>query len=224
MSKEKWILAEYQKIKYPNYEVSNLGSIAILKNGKRELICTDKSKRRFVTIKNEFQHVRVAVSRLLYCSFHNIVIPKGLVVDHKNNNCLDDRVGNYQLITNADNIKKYHAWHSSLEKVNPFKDWVQAPSAILRENNLYNKGSVYLGSYPTKRLANLAIEVAREVIDIYKVKNNDKIRLAIIDAILEYRESISIHPVKRNSMFTSKKTKGRNRFEQQYKYVYCWVY
>ena len=47
-------------------------------------------------------------AKYLYTSYYEIEIPEGYHVDHINNNKLDDRIENYQLLSKTDNIRKSH--------------------------------------------------------------------------------------------------------------------
>lgn len=220
MSIEKWVPVEYQGVKLPSFEVSNFGKISKVKGRKREFIYTDTSKRRSVSLTENRKHVRTAAARVFYCSFHKVVIPKGLIVDHVDNDFRNDSIKNLQLLTNEDNVKKYHAWKKTLNIKDPFEGWIKGKTVTLRRNNLYDTKVVCLGMYPTIELANLAVNIAKEVIKKYKVKNNDKIAIIIINEIKDFRKSINIDPVSRYGAMSSKKIMHGTHLKGLYKYVY----
>ena len=61
---------------------------------------TSKEDRTNVT-----GQLHLGVHRIVYC-WYNRIIPKGLVVDHKDNNKLNNHIDNLQLLTPGDNIWK----------------------------------------------------------------------------------------------------------------------
>lgn len=99
---------EWKEIpKYPNYEISNLGIIRN-KNGKIKSI-NNLSNNRYKTVelsKNGFKK-RFTVHQLMAITFLNH-IPNGheIVVDHINNNSLNNQLSNLQLISHKENINK----------------------------------------------------------------------------------------------------------------------
>lgn len=171
MKKEIW-----KDIKgYENkYQISNFGSLKSLerlvknKNGFRTvsekilIASTRKDGYSYITFKNPFNnfsiHQLVAIAFLNHerCGFE-------IVVDHKNNNKLDNRVENLQLVTNRVNSTKDNKNKTGFigvtKQYNKFK-------ATIRNNGV----STYLGMFKTAELAYEGYLQARKKIessDIY---------------------------------------------------------
>lgn len=68
----------------------------------------DPAKRRLVPMEertNTTGQLQLGVHRIVYC-WYNRIIPDGMVVDHRNNNKLDNRLENLQLLTPKENVWK----------------------------------------------------------------------------------------------------------------------
>jgi len=224
--KEIWRTAVYQGIEYKNFSVSSLGRITKTKKGATKFIATDMTKRRTVSINNgRGTTVNVAAARLIYCTFGNGYIRKGYVIDHVDNNCCNDKICNLQEITNAENISKYHKWNKrrALDiRNNPPKERLLLAKPVpLGTNNLYNHTTCYLGLYPNQRMADEARRIAKGIISIYKIKNNDKIKKAVREAVNEYRAKNNLPLIIKYSCSTTKHIMRHiNRYHGIYKLVY----
>lgn len=57
-----------------------------------------------------YQHIVIPVQRIVYAWYHADGIPKGMVVDHINNDKSDNRLENLQLLTPSENLTKDKDW------------------------------------------------------------------------------------------------------------------
>lgn len=100
------------------YQVSNFGRARSLNRVLEQSNCTRLMKGKILSPGSDsYGYKTVSLHRnrkcktnrihsLVYKSFVNQNIKKGLVIDHINNNHLDNRVENLQLITHRQNISK----------------------------------------------------------------------------------------------------------------------
>ena len=100
------------------------------------------------------------VHRLVYESFRNVP-GEGMVVDHINNNCRDNRLENLQVISNAENLAK-DSWRHRKQKDLPLgvsrsKDR-RSYIALFRAHNQ----SFYLGSFATAEEAATVYQEAKD--------------------------------------------------------------
>lgn len=108
---------EFKPVKgYPNYEISNLGRLFIVKDGKRvEKKCSpNKWGYRTVRLWHKGESKKIQINRLVAKTFIG-KIPKGYVVDHLNTVRTDDYVTNLEIVTVQENSKrgaKYSTAHS----------------------------------------------------------------------------------------------------------------
>lgn len=83
-------------------------------------VVTNKEPRRMAILLREDGSRKVySYAKYLYTSHYKTEIPEGYEVDHINNNKLDDRVENFQLLLRADNIRKSHRKPVYVERVCP---------------------------------------------------------------------------------------------------------
>ena len=112
---ERWIKIPEE---YGNYEISTLG---VIRNCETKIIKKQAINSRYYRVTFGTQNVRV--HQLMAICFLNHT-PNGMrtVVDHINNNRLDNRLENLQIITQKENIQKYYKenyikkrtqWHGS---------------------------------------------------------------------------------------------------------------
>ena len=98
------------------YQVSNLGNVKSLKWNKERILKATISSRgyKMVHITNNFKSKGFSVHQLVAMAFINHT-PCGhkLVIDHINENKIDNRLENLQIITNRYNISKSYKNKSS---------------------------------------------------------------------------------------------------------------
>ena len=113
---------------FESYQVSNLGNVRSLKYGKERIIkqmIGGRGYYRLSLMKNKKSHTPL-VSQLMAIAFLNHK-PCGnkIVVDHIDNNKLNNKLYNLQLITNRENLSKDKksnskytgvCWHKSVKK------------------------------------------------------------------------------------------------------------
>ena len=97
-------------LKYPSqellkthfdYDEKRGGLIRKSSQKRSEAVSGSDSKRHVVKMPGDRKNYYV--NRLVWI-WHNGDIPEGLVVDHINNNTLDDRIENLQAISQSDNL------------------------------------------------------------------------------------------------------------------------
>ncbi|CAB5223741.1 HNH nuclease [uncultured Caudovirales phage] len=142
---------------FPKYQVSSLGivksfkrnQVRILKqrmssSGYLNVILCDKGKIKGFTV-----HSLVAMSFL-----NHIPCRQKLVIDHINDNKLDNRVENLQIVTTRYNVFKTQGKNTSIFKgvswSNQYKKW--------RADIMINKKQKYLGAYEIEYDAHLAYQ------------------------------------------------------------------
>ena len=77
------------------------------KGAKSAYICTNKEPRRLVVIVwNDGRKTSMSYAKYMLTSYLGRDIEKGFEVDHINNNKMDDRIENYQILSATDNRKK----------------------------------------------------------------------------------------------------------------------
>ena len=170
----------------PNYEgiyqVSNLGNVKSLK-WKKEIIMKQGISSRYLAVnlrkENISKYVKVHV--LVAMAFLDFK-PNGkqdFVIDHKNGIKADNRLENLQIISQRENVQKYHKsrkgqigadWHEQTKK------W--------RSRIYINKRIVHLGLFEEEKDALKAYEIANKEIENFE--NTKQFRTLIKQKIKHY--------------------------------------
>lgn len=139
------------------YQISNLGRVKSLKFGKQKILKSTINSRGYMKVilykpdfkKHIFIHQSVAMAFLNHT-------PCGLelVVDHINDDKLDNRLENLQLISNRENIYKTQGkWASKYKGVS----WHKKNSKWVAATTINNK-RFFLGSFNCELAASLAYQ------------------------------------------------------------------
>ena len=80
----------------------------------------NKEPRRVATLKHSNGTLTsMSYAKYLYTSYYKIDIEKGYEIDHKNNDKLDDRIDNLQILLKQDNLRKSSKRRIMVERVCP---------------------------------------------------------------------------------------------------------
>ena len=107
---------------YPEYKISNNGLLlknGVLQNSKVETL--GRNKYQYVNLKNKTKGNRSRfgkkffIHRLVWIHFGNNKDYNPLVIDHINNNSMDNRIENLSLLTIRQNLQKGIDYWSNIE-------------------------------------------------------------------------------------------------------------
>jgi hypothetical protein len=157
--KEKWKVIEG----FENYEVSNFGRVKSLKRKKERILkfSLDTHGYYILSLYKENKAKTKQVSQLVAIAFLNHK-PCGydLVVDHIDNNPLNNNLDNLQVISNRDNLSKDKKGFSKYTGVSFKKDINKWQSRIC-----INGKSNYLGVFKTELEASNAYKLKLKTLD-----------------------------------------------------------
>lgn len=90
------------------------------KGFKSAYLVTDKEPRRLVVlVKNDGSKTSVSYAKYLYTSHYKVDIEDGYEIDHINNDKMDDRLENYQVLSKSINANKGHKEGKKVEMTCP---------------------------------------------------------------------------------------------------------
>lgn len=91
---------------YPNYEISNFGRV---RNRGKKILKPNINKGYYdITLSKKGKQKHFLIHRLVWNHFgESNRIEKNLVVDHIDENKLNNHISNLQLLTNKENLNKY---------------------------------------------------------------------------------------------------------------------
>jgi len=207
--KEIWKPVIYKGIDYTgHYEVSNMGNMVSLKFGKRKEICKCNGYRRKVAIWHNKKPVRVNLARLIASTFIR-EIKKGEVADHINNNHLDDRLGNIQIISISENIHKDSTNRCGLP-VGVYlskerSSYRYYSTLMIRGNSEYIGFSLNLGFYNEVYFAKQARCIAKEIAKKHNGQDLDSLRIKMQEAVNNYRISVGYKEKRKYTLSSLKK-------------------
>jgi hypothetical protein len=139
------------------YQVSNLGNVKSFRNPKERILkpsITNSGYARVVLYKSDLKKY-IAIHQIVAMAFLNHV-PCGhkLVVDHKNDNKLDNRLENLQIISQRENACRtqgnYSSQHKGVYWNKEINKWISA----IRINGKKN----HLGSFKCELAASMAYQ------------------------------------------------------------------
>lgn len=152
---------------YPDYQISNLGNVKSLKFGKEKFLKQMLSNEGYakVTLSNNSKQTVFQIHQLVAIAFFNHK-PNGckVVIDHKDNNKLNNSVENLQVVTTRFNVSKSKKNNSSkytgVSTYNPVCKWISSIQI--------NNKSVFLGRFKTEIEAHNQYQKALKNILLYK--------------------------------------------------------
>jgi hypothetical protein len=157
------------------YQVSNLGNVKSLpRNG------TIKTERILIQQQNGYGYLHVGlrnnglktkhVHRLVADAFLNYIAQKGkIVIDHLDNNKLNNRLDNLQIISHRENISKDRKNNTGITGVR----WSKYHNKFIAQIG-YNNKNYHLGCFDCKYEAHLVYQnKLKEVININKQSKDE---------------------------------------------------
>lgn len=97
---------------------------------KQAYLLTNNEPRRVVClVEHNGNKTSMSYAKYLFTSYYKCDIPEGYDIDHINNDKLDDRIENFQILSKKDNILKSHT----------IKEFVIRECPICHKNFIYEK-------------------------------------------------------------------------------------
>lgn len=132
----------------PNYEglyqVSNIGNVISLRCGKKSnmKLCNDGNNYLYVGLSKNNKRKNIKVHKLVAMAFLNHK-PNGtlkIVIDHINNDSLDNRLENLQIITQRENAYKnqgkYTSQYKGVSFIKKYNKWMATIYLNKKNKNL----------------------------------------------------------------------------------------
>lgn len=154
---------------YPDYQVSNFGRIKSLKCGKERILkqVIDSSGYYQVNFYKDKKRKNFTVHKLVAMTFLNH-IPNGheIIIDHKNENKLDNRLENLQLISHRKNISKSFLINDKLSSSFTGVSWFKRDRKW-KVHIQINKKIIHLGYFEDEIEASKIYQKSIELMDQY---------------------------------------------------------
>lgn len=83
------------------------------------LVVNKEPRRTVILVRNDGSKTSVSYAKYLYTSHYKIDIEEGYEIDHINNDRMDDRLENYQVLSKSINASKGHKKESIVEMTCP---------------------------------------------------------------------------------------------------------
>jgi len=148
------------------YQISNFGTFKSFKSGKWKIIkgyISKKDGRRYFGLSNGDNSKTVTAAVVIMMAFKGFKpCGNGLVVDHIDNDCTNDRLDNLQIISNRENLSKDRFGTSEFTGV----FWRKNNKKCISQISI-NKCGVYLGSFIKENEAGEMYQLALENIEKY---------------------------------------------------------
>ena len=167
------MIENWKKIdNYPDYEISNLGNVKSLKFGKDKFLKQMLSNEGYakVTLSHNSKQKVFQIHQLVAIAFLNHK-SNGckIVIDHIDNNKLNNCIENLQIVTSRYNVSKSKKNNSSkytgVSIYNPICKWISSIQI--------NNKSIFLGRFKTEIKAHKQYQKALKNINLYNGNGKD---------------------------------------------------
>jgi hypothetical protein len=88
-----------------------------LKWKKGYLVVNPENRKNIILYNSQIDRTTISYARYLYSVYLGYEVPPEFEVDHKNNDKTDDRIDNYQLLTQEQNRLKQEWWYNAMIQV-----------------------------------------------------------------------------------------------------------
>ena len=127
---------------YPNYKVSNCGCVLSFRSNPSKLLSLnglDRGGYVLVNLSNKGEQRVQKVHQLVWDAFGDRPRTDELRIDHKDENKQNNRIDNLQLLTNRENVTKYHQTKRDL------------PTGVVKHFTYVGQKKLYMSSIQVHR-------------------------------------------------------------------------